>query len=189
MPSGGRGPRAARRGAPGGGEPRPGQGAAGRPLRGRAPIWPERCSAVSVLAGRRWRPWPPRCDSISSYPPIAIRQDLDDPAVVTAVADRVGDRSSLRLLFLLTVADARATGPESWSSWRASLVRSLFSRADAEMARRARGRTGSARGRSDRGRRRAGRGHRRNGDAPRRRHAGGVSPPVRRRGGRPAYPA
>ncbi len=72
-------------------------------------------------------------------PTIAIRQDLDDPVVVTAVADRVGDRSSLRLLFLLTVADARATGPESWSSWRASLVRSLFSRADAEMARRARG--------------------------------------------------
>ncbi len=72
-------------------------------------------------------------------PTVAIRQDLDDPDVVTAVADRVGDRSSLRLLFLLTVADARATGPESWSSWRASLVRSLFSRVDAEMARRAQG--------------------------------------------------
>ena len=72
-------------------------------------------------------------------PTIATRQDLDDPAVVTSVADRVGDRSSLRLLFLLTVADARATGPESWSSWRASLVRSLFSRADAELARRAQG--------------------------------------------------
>ena len=70
---------------------------------------------------------------------MATRQDLDDPDVVTAVADRVGDRSSLRLLFLLTVADARATGPESWSSWRASLVRSLFSRVDAEMARQAQG--------------------------------------------------
>jgi [protein-PII] uridylyltransferase len=75
-------------------------------------------------------------------PTVATRQDLDDPAVVTTVADRVGDRSSLRLLFLLTVADARATGPESWSPWRASLVRSLFSRTDAEMARRAQGRRG-----------------------------------------------
>jgi [protein-PII] uridylyltransferase len=56
----------------------------------------------------------------------ATRRDLDDPAVVRAVATRVGEPRRLHLLYLLTVADARATGPLAWTSWKDALVRELY---------------------------------------------------------------
>ncbi|HTE85402.1 MAG TPA: HD domain-containing protein, partial [Dehalococcoidia bacterium] len=62
-------------------------------------------------------------------PTVATRRDIDDPRVVRQVADQVGDLQLLRILYLLSVADARATGPLVWSSWKASLIRTLFSRA------------------------------------------------------------
>ncbi|KIF76978.1 protein-PII uridylyltransferase [Streptomyces sp. 150FB] len=58
----------------------------------------------------------------------ATRRDLDDPATVDAVASRVGSLATLELLHALTEADALATGPAAWSSWRASLVDDLVSR-------------------------------------------------------------
>jgi len=58
----------------------------------------------------------------------ATRRDLDDPAVVGAVADRVGSPRRLRLLYALTVADGLATGPHAWGDWKASLVRELYGR-------------------------------------------------------------
>jgi [protein-PII] uridylyltransferase len=61
----------------------------------------------------------------------ATRRDLDDPATVTSVAERVGDLSTLELLHALTEADALATGPAAWSSWRAGLVTDLVSRVTA----------------------------------------------------------
>lgn len=70
-------------------------------------------------------------------PNVATRRDIDDPRVITAVADQAGDLRSLRILYLLSVADSRATGPTVWSPWKASLVRSLFARAADELARRA----------------------------------------------------
>ncbi|MYR62904.1 HD domain-containing protein, partial [Streptomyces sp. SID625] len=48
----------------------------------------------------------------------ATRRDLDDPATVRAVADAVGTPGTLELLHALTEADALATGPAAWSSWR-----------------------------------------------------------------------
>lgn len=50
----------------------------------------------------------------------ATRRDLDDPATVRSVATAVGSASTLELLHALTEADALATGPAAWSSWRAS---------------------------------------------------------------------
>ncbi|MGY3679416.1 [protein-PII] uridylyltransferase [Streptomyces sp. TE33382] len=64
----------------------------------------------------------------------ATRRDLDDPATVRSVATAVGTTSTLELLHALTEADALATGPAAWSSWRASLVADLVGRVRAVLA-------------------------------------------------------
>ncbi|GHI94675.1 [protein-PII] uridylyltransferase [Streptomyces olivaceus] len=64
----------------------------------------------------------------------ATRRDLDDPATVRAVADAVGSEHTLELLHALTEADALATGPAAWSSWRGSLVADLVKRVAAVLA-------------------------------------------------------
>jgi [protein-PII] uridylyltransferase len=63
----------------------------------------------------------------------AMLRDLDDPATVASVLDRVGDADALDLLHALTEADARATGPGAWTSWRASLVGDLVARVHARL--------------------------------------------------------
>ncbi|MCH0541253.1 [protein-PII] uridylyltransferase [Streptomyces sp. MUM 203J] len=64
----------------------------------------------------------------------ATRRDLDDPATVESVAKAVGSVPALELLHALTEADALATGPAAWSSWRASLVADLVARVAAALA-------------------------------------------------------
>ncbi|MEU7282733.1 [protein-PII] uridylyltransferase [Streptomyces sp. NPDC045431] len=64
----------------------------------------------------------------------ATRRDLDDPATVDSVAAAVGSASTLELLHALTEADALATGPAAWSSWRASLVADLVKRVAGALA-------------------------------------------------------
>jgi [protein-PII] uridylyltransferase len=59
-------------------------------------------------------------------PDTATRRDLDDGAVIAAVADSVGSPRRLRLLYLLAMADGRATGPQAWTEWKATLVHQLF---------------------------------------------------------------
>ncbi|WP_043266306.1 [protein-PII] uridylyltransferase [Streptomyces sp. CT34] len=58
----------------------------------------------------------------------ATRRDLDDPETVAAVAEAVGSPGTLELLHALTEADALATGPAAWSSWRDGLVTDLVAR-------------------------------------------------------------
>ncbi|MET8449173.1 [protein-PII] uridylyltransferase [Streptomyces sp. NPDC005209] len=64
----------------------------------------------------------------------ATRRDLDDPATVRSVAQAVGTQGTLELLHALTEADAMATGPAAWSSWRGSLVADLVKRVSAVLA-------------------------------------------------------
>lgn len=56
----------------------------------------------------------------------AQRADISDPQIVADFAQKVGDRQRLDYLYLLTVADIRATNPALWNSWRASLLRDLY---------------------------------------------------------------
>ncbi|MFF1452298.1 [protein-PII] uridylyltransferase [Streptomyces sp. NPDC058274] len=64
----------------------------------------------------------------------ATRRDLEDPATVRSVAEAVGSQGTLELLHALTEADALATGPAAWSTWRGSLVADLVKRVAAVLA-------------------------------------------------------
>ncbi|MGB5734262.1 MAG: HD domain-containing protein, partial [Thiohalocapsa sp.] len=56
----------------------------------------------------------------------AQRKDISDPGVIQAFAEQIGDSSRLDYLYLLTVADARATNPKRWNSWKNALLRDLY---------------------------------------------------------------
>ena len=56
----------------------------------------------------------------------AQHKDTGDPEVIQKFAAQIGDPTRLDYLYLLTVADARATNPQRWSSWKDSLLRDLY---------------------------------------------------------------
>jgi [protein-PII] uridylyltransferase len=56
----------------------------------------------------------------------ATRRDLSEESVILRFAARVEDLETLSMLYLLTIADAQATGPCGWSSWKADLTRELY---------------------------------------------------------------
>lgn len=58
---------------------------------------------------------------------IAQREDIQDADTIREFAQFVGDTVRLDYLYALTVSDINATNPTLWNSWRASLMRQLYS--------------------------------------------------------------
>lgn len=56
----------------------------------------------------------------------AQKQDLSDPDVIAAFADKIKNERYLTALYLLTVADIRGTSPKVWNAWKAKLIEDLF---------------------------------------------------------------
>ncbi len=55
----------------------------------------------------------------------AQKKDISDPTVIQEFAEIVGDEIHLDYLYVLTIADVRATNPKLWNSWRAQLFQEL----------------------------------------------------------------
>jgi [protein-PII] uridylyltransferase len=64
----------------------------------------------------------------------ATRRDLSDEYTVANYARVAGDVARNDLLYALTIADSRATGPAAWSMGKAALVRELYTKADTLLA-------------------------------------------------------
>jgi [protein-PII] uridylyltransferase len=58
----------------------------------------------------------------------AFKRDTDDPQTIETFAGKVQSMERLRLLLVLTVADIRAVGPQTWNNWKATLLRELYYR-------------------------------------------------------------
>jgi len=56
----------------------------------------------------------------------AQRKDTSDPEVVHEFACQVGNKTRLDYLYLLTVADIRATSDKVWNSWKGALLKELY---------------------------------------------------------------
>ncbi len=57
---------------------------------------------------------------------IAQKEDLSDPDVIHAFAQRVGNERYLTALYLLTVSDIRGTSPKVWNAWKGKLLEDLY---------------------------------------------------------------
>jgi len=56
----------------------------------------------------------------------AQKQDVSDPDTITKFANFVISQDRLDYLFLLTIADIRATNPTLWNSWKSTLLTELY---------------------------------------------------------------
>jgi [protein-PII] uridylyltransferase len=74
-----------------------------------ARIEPEDCKLVEFLVSEHL-----------TMSRIAQKEDLSNPDVIAAFAQRVGNERYLTALYLLTVADIRGTSPKVWNAGRAS---------------------------------------------------------------------
>lgn len=56
----------------------------------------------------------------------AQRKDISDPKIIHKFASKIGSLEYLDYLYLLTVADIRATNPKLWNDWKGSLLKELY---------------------------------------------------------------
>ncbi len=59
----------------------------------------------------------------------ATRRDISDEETAVYIANKIGKIRLLRMLYLLTVADSKATGPKAWNDWTENLLKDLFLKA------------------------------------------------------------
>lgn len=57
---------------------------------------------------------------------VSQKRDLSDPSLINRFAKLIGDEERLKMLFLLTVADQKAVGPEGFNEWKRALLLDLF---------------------------------------------------------------
>jgi [protein-PII] uridylyltransferase len=60
-----------------------------------------------------------------TLPNVATRRDIEDPSTAANLAEIVETEEFLDLLAALTAADAQATGPTAWTTWRRGLIDGL----------------------------------------------------------------
>jgi [protein-PII] uridylyltransferase len=63
----------------------------------------------------------------------AFKRDLTDSKTIEDFVAAVQSPERLRLLYLLTIADIRAVGPNVWNNWKGSLLRELYYAAEDKM--------------------------------------------------------
>ncbi|OGR33786.1 MAG: bifunctional uridylyltransferase/uridylyl-removing protein, partial [Desulfobacula sp. RIFOXYB2_FULL_45_6] len=56
----------------------------------------------------------------------ATRRDISDEETAVYLANKIVKIRLLRMLYLLTVADSKATGPKAWNEWTENLLKDLF---------------------------------------------------------------
>lgn len=57
---------------------------------------------------------------------VALRRDIEDEQLIFECARVIKTKERLAMLFFLTTADARATGPTVWTEWKSALLQELF---------------------------------------------------------------
>lgn len=65
---------------------------------------------------------------------IAQSRDISDPKTIKDFAELVQTQERLKLLLLLTVADIRAVGPDTWNGWKGQLLRTLYYETEAVLS-------------------------------------------------------
>jgi [protein-PII] uridylyltransferase len=61
----------------------------------------------------------------------AQKRDISDPRTIMRFAELVGDLERMRLLYILTIADIRAVGPNVWNTWKGQLLADLYHNTEA----------------------------------------------------------
>ncbi len=65
---------------------------------------------------------------------LALKRDLSEERPIETLALEVENKEKLYLLYLLTIADSRATGPSGWNLWRSQLLDELLIKAEKFMS-------------------------------------------------------
>ena len=61
-------------------------------------------------------------------PDLAFRRDITDQTLLVDFARLVGAPELLRMLYVLSVADIKAVGPDVWTDWKGDLMADLYNR-------------------------------------------------------------
>ena len=63
----------------------------------------------------------------------AQKRDISDPRTIVNFCATVSDIEHLRLLYILTIADIRAVGPNVWNAWKGQLLADLYHNTEAAL--------------------------------------------------------